>query len=383
MDIRFKVLSCIAVLAVIIPGCGKKVATVKEIVIKSITANSTLDTKKAPWDFHPIYLMDNNPDTVWQEGVDNSYGEGTYITFDFEKPIGFNVLKVLNGFARFESYAEENGQFKDVEISAEMRDTPGSKKGANASFKKVAYVKDPKTGKAVSQEELVKLHTTLIGDRIIITLKSAHPGTKYKDTCLSEVKFGLEDAGKVEIFPNNSMDLVKKQIDELKLYQTNNWIFHGLKETTKNAPDCSDLRFYGNQGQLSLQIYHNGTISRTPATGYDNKGSYREYLPAMNGSYTVEGFDKKGVSISVKNSSGAQESWTIALVVQDDDNWNSMKTEFGTDFNRMIKPAGSCYLVKIDVRDREREMKGGEFMFNYYTFLSRKFDCNSNCAPGQ
>ncbi len=160
---------------------------------QSATATSFLKSNwnKYEENYHPSYALDDDPKTAWVEGADgDGLNESIRIPVSALKSARAVRLVVFNGYQKSKGLLEANGAPKDLTVAVLG---PGGKESAK---KKISL--DKKLGAQTIELPL----TAGIAD-VVLTIDSVTPGTKYKDTCLSDVlaknKTGLpaEDAALV------------------------------------------------------------------------------------------------------------------------------------------------------------------------------------------
>ncbi len=160
--------------------------------------------------YHPNYLLDDNPKTAWVEGV-KGQGIGESITLRVSPLRSAKAVKlnIRNGFQKTRGRFVRNSTPKNVLITL-----------LSGSHKKVASRKVRLKRKMGWQA--VKLN--IPGNKgfafIRITILSIYPGSTYKDTCISDIQTFVQS--KVQY--NKRTELAKRD----KLYQ---WV----KERRKTA----------------------------------------------------------------------------------------------------------------------------------------------------
>lgn len=148
-----------------------------QVRIKSVTATSTLGEK-----YSAENLVDGSWNS-WAEGEDGS-GIGTKITFEFVRPYMFEdytnyaCINIVNGYGDLK-YFYQNNRVKDMNLWIDDDKTPVK-----------VNLFDTHLGQSIVLRKY-------IGNRFVrkITLEilSVYPGTKYDDTCISEVYIGPFD----------------------------------------------------------------------------------------------------------------------------------------------------------------------------------------------
>lgn len=115
-------------------------------------------------------LSDDNPGTAWVEGKDD-YGIGEYI--EFKGYIYAGGIAILNGLQKNKTLFDANSRVKKIKVYingkpnciVELEDKMGIQ-----SFQPIGY----ETG--AGEETFIKFE-----------ILEVYPGTKYKDTCISEI----------------------------------------------------------------------------------------------------------------------------------------------------------------------------------------------------
>ncbi len=131
-------------------------------------------------------LIDGDYTTIWSEGVSGT-GVGETITIHLKNIQLVYGVVICNGYtASFEQYTN-NGLITDVEVdfgdgaTVEVNDIEG-----------YAYEGYTSENLVEANSFSVELEEPVMTDTITITIKGAKKGTKYEDTCVSEVSiYGL------------------------------------------------------------------------------------------------------------------------------------------------------------------------------------------------
>ena len=148
-----------------------------------ITASSTLQPDKKI-NYSATNLRDwSKHSTAWSEGVEGQ-GTGESITATFKKPIPLNAFLITNGYtkpspglsadfgqAETDLY-EKNNRVKDAEILI------------NGKHKHRVILSDTMRSQLIPLPNLKEPVKTFK-----LTIRSVYPGTKFTDTCLSDLAF--------------------------------------------------------------------------------------------------------------------------------------------------------------------------------------------------
>ncbi len=121
---------------------------------------------------HPVAnIFDNNPNTAWVEGK-NDDGIGEWINVGFEPDFTLSQIKIINGYAKSKVIYEAKNRIKKVKITFPD--------GISEEY----LLKDN-----VLDYQVLKLSKPVTTNSIKITIMEIYKGTKYNDTCISEIKF--------------------------------------------------------------------------------------------------------------------------------------------------------------------------------------------------
>ncbi len=134
-----------------------------------VSASSILDPQTA---YHPAHLFDAKVDFAWSTDGKKNDGRGESAHLQFSQPQAIGSLIVWNGYQRSDMHYHANGRVSKLEI-----------KPANGTAQTVAL-------NDVMGPQRVPLATPLNGvSDLTFTIKDVVPGTKYKDTLISEMRF--------------------------------------------------------------------------------------------------------------------------------------------------------------------------------------------------
>lgn len=136
--------------------------------LKFEVSSSLYDEKQK----HPIAnIFDNNISTAWVEGKPGD-GIGEWIKIGFEPDFELNQINIVNGYAKSKTIYEANNRLKKVKITFPD--------GKSEEY----LLKDN-----VLDYQVLKLSKPVTTNSIKITIMEIYKGTKYNDTCISEIKF--------------------------------------------------------------------------------------------------------------------------------------------------------------------------------------------------
>ena len=127
--------------------------------------------------YHPSYVLDENPATAWVEGVDG-YGEGQSLTIPLSPLSSARALRlrIWNGYQKSKALFAKNAAPRRIRVAV-LDPTGGEVTGREVELQQawgpqtVVVDVPPKRGLSA----------------VRIAVVSVYPGTKYKDTCVSDV----------------------------------------------------------------------------------------------------------------------------------------------------------------------------------------------------
>ena len=121
-------------------------------------------------DYGPYKVLDGDKSTTWSEGVDG-YGYGEYITLYFDGVYNIKQLKIVNGLVNNYNAYYKNNRAKTLNLYF-----------SDGSEQKI-YLDDDTTS-----YQTVDIYGGVKSSYVQISIDSVYPGTKYNDTCISEVQ---------------------------------------------------------------------------------------------------------------------------------------------------------------------------------------------------
>lgn len=141
-----------------------------EVSVASVDATSTFISKTGN-NFSPYNLIDHRKDTYWQEGVEGA-GVGQRLTFLFPNTVILNGIMLENGKQNVNSnddFYVENNRVKKLELVEDDRLT-------------LTFPDEENDIYVVFEEPVIK-------EKISFILREVYEGTKYDDTCITEIHF--------------------------------------------------------------------------------------------------------------------------------------------------------------------------------------------------
>ena len=149
----------------------------------SADASSYLQTNwnRFTENYHPTYVLDEEPSTAWTEGVDG-LGEGQVLTLPLSHVTSARSVQVRirNGYQKSRGLLAANAAPQNVRIT--MTDANGVVTG------QVEATLEKEMG---WQTVVVPMNGNGF-DSLALEVLSAHPGTRYNDTCISDILVGVD-----------------------------------------------------------------------------------------------------------------------------------------------------------------------------------------------
>ena len=144
-----------------------------QIPIKNIVASSVL--YEPGFDHNPWVMTDDVLETAWVDGKQNMDAIGEWLHFAFYGKKTISTFAIVNGLGvvkgKWGNLYEANSSIK----SAKLLYSNGESE--TVTFKKTNEVQ------SIALKKAKKINW------IKLVIESEYPGTKYKDTCISEIKF--------------------------------------------------------------------------------------------------------------------------------------------------------------------------------------------------
>ncbi|NPV02995.1 MAG: hypothetical protein HPY53_16600 [Brevinematales bacterium] len=152
-------------------------------IFKKMSSSSTLKPQGS-YSYSIRNLFDRDLSTCWSEGVKGP-GEGEWIEFELKGNIGITEIWIGAGYLKNPDTYKKNSfpaTFK-IELFYEDADEPNSYHGfleITGDFQDDMY----------NGVQLLKVFDdTMYPEKIRMTIETVYPGTKYDDTCISELYF--------------------------------------------------------------------------------------------------------------------------------------------------------------------------------------------------
>ncbi len=149
----------------------------------SAEASSTLKPQEEKT-YRASNLIDGNLNTCWVEGASGT-GIGETITLYLGKKQTVYGLTILNGYLESKYLYGINGKVTQVSVSA----TDGTRIKADLMVPEFEEVKESfNTYEMCDLENWINFDEPVYTDTITVTIEGAEAGSKYEDTCISEIK---------------------------------------------------------------------------------------------------------------------------------------------------------------------------------------------------
>ncbi|WP_239616271.1 discoidin domain-containing protein [Cohnella mopanensis] len=165
---------------------SKKISSnrISSKLVSSIKASSELGKS-----YDASKLLDRSLSTAWAEGA-KGLGIGQKITIELKKNTSLSELRLMNGYLKSKETYRNNARVKSMRVESLIRYSPD--KDYQWITREVYFEDKPFNAKAVADGNLYLLSDKLDyyeGEvkTIKLTLLDAYPGTKYEDTCLTEL----------------------------------------------------------------------------------------------------------------------------------------------------------------------------------------------------
>lgn len=223
-------------------------ASVKSVVATSELVEAQFDGKYL---YPPINILDGNFNTTWCEADENGSGIGEEITVEFEEPVSFDEIQIVNGFAS-RDYYKKNNRVKSILLTQTAR----------THFQQKEYTLED--GKPDWQSIRFALPQT--AQTLTIKITAVYRGNKYDDTCLDSIR--LLYKGKVIPFKN---------VENLKKIQEAN-SRKMLAESDVNAFKKKFFALFDGSERLFLKDKDGDGFMEVRRYGDDDVGFWSDYI---------------------------------------------------------------------------------------------------------
>jgi len=153
-------------------------------LIKQVKGTSALKDPDTPGKHDPRNVVDNDLDTAWCEGVKDD-GIGQSITFELKDAI-ISGIGIINGYTKNGMVYQSNNRIKKIKVIAVQKN--GVKREEIVDLPKREFDKLNRKAVAPFIDWVADYGDPYETTRsITLVIQDIYPGSKYHDTCISEV----------------------------------------------------------------------------------------------------------------------------------------------------------------------------------------------------
>jgi len=124
-------------------------------------------------DYGPGNLVDHNPATAWVEGVPGD-GIGQWVSLTFDYPMKFSRIFIHSGYCKSKDLLLKNNAPRTIRIITEAGEH-------TVNLERTI------------EQQTIRLPSPVASRWIKFEIKSVYPGSKYRDTAISEIVVDLEE----------------------------------------------------------------------------------------------------------------------------------------------------------------------------------------------
>ena len=124
-------------------------------------------------DYGPGNLVDHNPATAWVEGAAHN-GIGEWVSVAFDYPMKFSRIFIHSGYCKSKDSLLKNNSPHTVRITTEAGE----------------HTVDLER---TIRQQTIHLPAPVISRWVRLEIKSVYPGSRYRDTAISEIVVDLEE----------------------------------------------------------------------------------------------------------------------------------------------------------------------------------------------
>jgi hypothetical protein len=125
--------------------------------------------------YHPSYVLDDDPKTAWVEGAEgDGIGESLTIPVSDLRSARAIRLVIFNGYQKSPALLSANAAPKQLTVTVQSPGGTSAKQQLTLERKMGPQSFDIPVSGGVTE--------------VVLTLDSVHPGSKYRDTCISDVQ---------------------------------------------------------------------------------------------------------------------------------------------------------------------------------------------------
>ena len=189
--------------------------------------------------YHPTYVLDDNPNTAWVEGVDG-LGEGQVLTLPLSRVRQADEVRVRirNGYQKSPALLLANAAPDLVRIR--LMDRQGA----------VAGEVEVNLAKAMDWQDILISVGGREFERLQLEVLSVHEGSRYRDTCISDVRVDVHGSG-----PYSSA------MESKRLETAKTWIAERVQAAAYFASQPADYLFVSNAFHTVETQQHIDTVT--------------------------------------------------------------------------------------------------------------------------
>lgn len=152
-------------------------------VFLKLSSSSTLKAQGAN-NYSIKNLFDHDLSTCWSEGVKGK-GEDEWVEFEFKDNVGINEIWIGAGYLKStDTYIKNSTPLRiQILLFFDFSDEP------DIYYADLKVIDDFYNDMYNGVQLLTIFDETVYPDRMLMIIKTVHPGTKYQDTCISELYF--------------------------------------------------------------------------------------------------------------------------------------------------------------------------------------------------
>ncbi len=167
--------------------------------ITQISQTSYLEDDN-PFLYQATSLFDGDLDTVWADGNPENYRKNDHISIEFENPIELDEIRIAPGYFNTGLF-NANNRIKKLQIKFDTH--PSYDDAINAEFQDVMEIQS------------INIETKISVKTITFIIKEVYSGSKWDDTCISEIEFYNQN-NKIQ---NNHYQSSTNNLGELRNYE--------------------------------------------------------------------------------------------------------------------------------------------------------------------
>ena len=132
--------------------------------------------------YHPYYLIDNDPNTAWVEGASGSGIKETVLMWVAIPQNATIKIAIRNGFQKTGELFYKNNRVKELEVTFMLGNL------YDAEYLSKIYTLEDITG-----WQIIEFKSEKECRYIAFTIHSVYRGTTYDDTCISDINISIDN----------------------------------------------------------------------------------------------------------------------------------------------------------------------------------------------